>query len=216
MFKLDKEKFSQKVKDSVGSSAIRESGVYKIKILNAEYAENDKVETKPKSINFRYEFDGSTGYLWNLRLQKNDGTEHFQRVLFESLLYVLGIDELSEPVQGSVQLGEGKVREFLEFKELQNKEVYVKVKREFSKWQDKITDKLIIQNFYNPETEQTAYEMLNDKEATRIDKDRDDIEPKYTNGATPEEVEQYLKAQQSQPNTKNIPEIKVADDEVPF
>ena len=75
------EKTQEAVKDS-GGSYILQSGMYPVKINFAAVNVNAH---GARSIDFNVDYKGTSNTLYGLKLDDNQGNEHFQRALFNKL-----------------------------------------------------------------------------------------------------------------------------------
>lgn len=185
---------------SNGSDYILNSGLYDIKIRQA-YIKR-KEGTEGKTLVLRVIKSGCTSLAESvlfIRLNNNNGKENFEKVLLDKLLVVCGIDEVKRLVPTKFSYNN---KEFFEdcIPELKDKELVIQVKREFSRFNGKISDNLRVLNFFRKADKATAIEIIENKDfgAKFNSLDKSYVEAtSYRDGVTKAEADAYIKAQQS-------------------
>ena len=213
---------------SSGGQPIVSTGIYDITIDHVEADIKEVDGNKVRSLNIRYTRNdtGGKGYLFNIRLDMNNGKPHFQMEHIQHLMYILKIQELKDPTKETIQLNNG-TKEILSLKEFKGKRIKVLVIAEYSRYNGKIYKKLVPYQFYDADTNATAYELSHKDETKygrKYELDSKKTEYMLRDGVTPEDVAAYEASsggsnsdenKQTKPST-NIPEINISEDEIPF
>lgn len=165
-------KDSESVKEtSGGGSYITSSGMYDVTIEAMWVEENDK---GARSIGLLVDYNDQLQPIYGaFRLDNNDGSANFEQEIFNKLLVVLGIDELSDPVKADLPIGAGKSdKEMDVFEEVSEEPVTLRIAMEYGKWNNNITEKKKIRSVYRTEDKATASEIVNETEpGVQYDKD---------------------------------------------
>lgn len=187
------EKTQEAVKDS-GGSYILQSGMYPVKINFAAVNVNTH---GARSIDFNVDYKGTTNTLYGLKLDDNQGNEHFQRALFNKLCVIAGFDTIYDPVKQTHVVGKDQVeKEFDVLDQFSGVEVIVRVRAVYSVYNDEIKQKFEIANFFRIEDKATASEIISganygkqyEKEEAKAS------ESTYQNNLTEDEVKAWLEA----------------------
>lgn len=208
------EKSSEAVRDS-GAKFIGESGIYDVVIQTVEVRTNDK---GARSLNFRVQYGDGYSTLYGLKLDMNNGGEHFQRKEFNKLCIIAGLDTVSEPTKEARMWFDAKSRgdtmqELLVLTEFDDMPVKIKVKERYGRYNGKITKQLEIDNFYRASDNATASEIINKTEmGKQYEKDlkyAKDIT--LADGVTKEEVEALKAGNNATPSTTPEQPAKAAN-----
>jgi len=184
---------AEDVKDSGGSGFINQSGFYPVTLKNVMVNTNEK---GARSIDFYLDCKGTLQAMYGaIKLDNNDGSPNFQADLFNKLCIVCGVEEVSEPVEGSLPIGKEKAeKDVMILEDLDDKEVILRVQMEYSLYNGEVKEKKIIKNVFRSSDNATASEIVNEAEVgaqyEKEQKYKDNIT--YKNGLTPEDVEAYL------------------------
>lgn len=201
-------------KESGSANSIYRSGVYDIKIQKA-YISTTK--NGAKKMNIRYRLKGSdkdNGTLF-ITLTNINGSENFQKSLFDKLVTVIGLTEVSTAKQSVVTKKETFEAEC--FPALENKEVKVWVKFRYTKYNGNISENIDIQDFFRSTDKASAREILTKadigKRYTNCEKSFSITD--YRDGLTKEDVMAWLEARKNGTQTNVKSEVKESD-EIPF
>lgn len=150
---------------------INKSGIYDVII---KFASVNRSDNGSISIDFNCEYKGSETTFYGLRLTNNDGSDNFQKPLFNKLLVILGIDSLAEPTPEDHAVGKDrKVQSFAVLTELSDQPIKVRVQYSYSMWQGKIMERREIKNFYRASDGAVASEVESGEHIGRqLEKDR--------------------------------------------
>lgn len=144
------------------SEYIKESGMYPITI---QFASVNQGERGSLSVDFNIDYKGSSTTIYGLRLTNNDGSDNFQKAVFNKLLVILGIDTLDDPTIETHMVGKDNTpKEFSVLTELSDQEVIIRLQYEYSKYNGEIKESRSIKNFYRASDKATASEILNGTE----------------------------------------------------
>lgn len=182
---------------------IFKSGVYDITIERVEYS---ITQSGSRKVDIAYILDnGSKGYLWNLILFNSNGEENFQKVHFDSLLTVLGISELKNPVKEKFTTNKGEKKEALILKELTNKKVTLIVKSEYSFYNGKVYKNMKIHGVFRTSDKASAWEIVNNGQiGERFEKEQPYIEEIILGkGVTQQMVDSFEEEQKQNFKNKN-------------
>ena len=207
---------------SQAENYILNSGVYDIKIKQAYVKKREGTEGKTLTLRvLRSGGDGVKESVLFIRLNNNNGSENFEKVLLDKLLVVCGIEEVKRLVPTKFTYGQ---KEFFEdcIPELKDKELVVQVKREFSRFNGKINDNLKVINFFRSNDKATAIEIIEQKDFGKKwnSLDKEYVEAtSYKDGVTKAEADAYIKAQQNARSgnvESNGTSSYSSDDAIPF
>lgn len=179
---------------------INKSGMYPVTIKFAS------VNTSPNgsmAIDFNVDYKGSTTTIYGLRLTNNDGSDNFQKALFNKLLIILGIESLDEPTIESHVVGKDNTpKDFSVLTELSDKEVVMRIQYEYSVYNGTIQERRTIKNFYRVDDYATASEIVNGTAiGTQYNKDLAYAESiTYKDGLTKEAVDAWKEGKKNGTN----------------
>ena len=150
---------------------INKSGIYDVIIKFASVNRGDKGSI---SSDFNCEHKGSETTFYGLRLTNNDGSDNFQKPLFNKLLVVLGIDALAEPTPEDHAVGKDRqVKSFAVLTELSDQPIKIRVQYSYSMWQGEIVERREIKNFYRASDGAVASEVESGENiGAQLNKDR--------------------------------------------
>ena len=150
---------------------INKSGIYDVII---KFASVNKGNKGSISIDFNCEYKGSETTFYGLRLTNNDGSDNFQRALFNKLLVILGIDALAEPTPEDHAVGKDRqVKSFAVLTELSDQPIKIRVQYSYSMWQGEIVERREIKNFYRASDGAVASEVESGQNiGVQLNKDR--------------------------------------------
>ena len=188
---------------------INKSGIYDVIIKFASVNKGDKGSI---SIDFNCEYKGSETTFYGLRLTNNDGSDNFQKALFNKLLVILGIDSLNEPTPEDHAVGkDGQVKSFAVLTELSDQPIKIRVQYSYSLYQGNIIERREIKNFYRASDGAVASEVESGKNiGVQLEKDRAyENNVTYNDGLTADIVAQWKAAKKAgttyTPNTGSKP-----------
>lgn len=204
-----------------GGACINNTGIYPILIKWVE-VETKNVDGKQiQSLNIRYQREDTKGegYLFNIRLQKNNGEEHFQMNLIRNLMYLCKLKEIKDPVSTTVKL-KNSSKEVMVLTDFCDKKVNVFCVAEYSRYNNKVYKKIIPYQFYDMVNNATAYELASKDESKygfRYSLDVKKDSPDLRDGVSLDDVKDYENQFRNQTSTTNTPtQVVVEDDEIPF
>jgi hypothetical protein len=187
----------QTLKDSGGgASFIGASGIYDVTLKIVSVSTN---EHNARSINFNVDYKGNEQVIYGLKLDKNDGTEHFDQPIFHRLLTICDLGTINSETQ-THNLGKDKTpTDLLVFPEFTDMDVKVRVQKEYYKSNGEIKYRLKIKGFYRAEDGATAAEIQSGTEAgIQIKKDEKySSNDRYSDGLTKEVVDEWLEAKKN-------------------
>ena len=188
---------------------INKSGIYDVIIKFASVNRGDKGSI---SIDFNCEYKGSETTFYGLRLTNNDGSDNFQKPLFNKLLVVLGIDALAEPTPEDHAVGKDRqVKSFAVLTELSDQPIKIRVQYSYSMWQGEIVERREIKNFYRASDGAVASEVESGQNiGVQLNKDRAyENNVTYKDGLTEAMVAEWKAAKKAgtnyTPNTVSKP-----------
>lgn len=170
---------------------ITTSGIYPVKINFVSLNIN---ENGARSLDFNVEYKNTPHIFYGLKLDNNNGSENFERAIFNRLCIIAGLTQVSEPVDQSHAVG--KDREIKNFKVLDDftdLEVYIRIQQQYSLFNGQIKQKKLIRNFYRKDDKASAHEILtNEPAGVQFDKDMKYASNiSYKDGLTEEMVTAY-------------------------
>jgi hypothetical protein len=164
-FKFKVSTAEDNVKDFTGggSNYITTSGIYEIIIKNII------VEASPKGseyLNFWINYNGQDQPLYQaIRITNNDGNPNLEAKLFNKLCVIAGAtdgDDVSGTTTKQLPMGEkGAMKEVEVLEAFEDVPVLVRIQLEYGMYNDKITTKKIIRNFFRVTDKATAAEIIN-------------------------------------------------------
>lgn len=188
---------------------INKSGIYDVIIKFASVNKGDKGSI---SIDFNCEYKGSETTFYGLRLTNNDGSDNFQKALFNKLLVILGIDTLAEPTAEDHAVGKDRqIKSFAVLTELSDQAIKIRVQYSYSLWQGQIMERREIKNFYRASDGAVASEVESGVNiGKQLEKDRAyENNVTYNDGLTADIVAQWKAAKKAgttyTPNTGSKP-----------
>lgn len=203
---------NKNVNQVVDSGALGEyittSGIYDVTIDFASVKVN---AFNARSIDFNCKYKGSGVTFYGLKLDNNDGSENYQRAVFNHLCIIAGIDNVSEPVTITVPLGkEGKLTDLAVLEDFSGLEVKVWVKYIYSKYNGEIKQKAEIVEFFRASDNASAKEILTGENigshyAKSLSKANDIT---YKDGLTQEDVIAWKKSRANSLSVANIASAK--------
>lgn len=188
-----------------GGSYISTSGIYDVTLKVVSVKVN---ESNARSLDFNVDYQGSSQVFYGLKLDNNDGSENFERKVFNKLVIVAGLDSVSEPEIQEHKLGKDQTpTDLAVLTDFTDLPVKMRVQFEYSKYQGQIKEKKLIRSFYRASDGATAAEILAGKGfGTQLEKDMAyAANITYKDGLTAEEVAAWKEAQKS---GKKAPAVK--------
>lgn len=192
-------KASTAVEDVKSSSSnhITSSGIYPVTILAPVVSVSKNGAT---TVDMFVDHEGQQQIIYgNLRVTNNDGgVNKIGNKLFNQLLVVAGVEEVSDPVDVELPIGKGgadKPAAVLE--DLMDVEVLMRIQMEYGVWQGNITEKKNIRAFFRAEDNASAEEIVQEKgygEAYKKEEKYIDAVT-YKDGLTEESVQEWISAQ---------------------
>lgn len=200
--KLTIKKTQDAVKDSTGGSYINEEGVFPVRILFASLkpTRNGAVEA-----NFNIEYKGNTQTLYGVTVVNKNGEENaIGMSLLNKLGVIAGMDDGDDLDIEQETHKVGKDNTPTEFEVITNfsdLECYIRVQREYSKYNGKISESLLLRNVFRADdcasaAEIVAGDMENFGKQMELEVEKYTSGPVYRDGVTAEEVAAW-KAQKS-------------------
>lgn len=159
-FKASKSK--EDVKQSGGSNYISRSGCFPVNII-APFVSVSKGGST--SIDLFVEHEGQKQVVYgNLRITNNDDSPNqIGSKVFNQLMIVAGVDEVSEPVEAELSIGkEGKDVDVGVLEDLADLDVLMRVQMEYATYQGNIQEKKVIKAFFRADDNASAEEIVND------------------------------------------------------
>jgi hypothetical protein len=181
------------------SNYINRSGVYPITIL-APF-----VDTGSKGssvVNFFLNHAGQEQPLYgNLRITNNNdanGDEVSNKIgwkVFNQLLVIADLDEVSEPVEAELPIGkEGAGKTVAILEDIADLEICIRVQMEYGKYKGNIQERKVIKGFYRDGDFATAEEIVNDANIGKgYEADQKYVDNiTYKDDLTPEDIEKWV------------------------
>ena len=186
---------AESVKEDVGGGKyISKSGIYDVNII-APFVVAGSGEVV--GIDFFIEYNGQKQPLYgNVKLTNKDGSDNFGAKIFNKLMIVAGIDEVSDPIDGELPMGKkGAMKDAAILEDLCDLNVKVRVQMEYSIWNNNISEKTVIKGFYTTEGV-SAEEIVNEADAgTQLEKDMPYVENvTYKDGLDAETIATWIAA----------------------
>jgi hypothetical protein len=178
------------------SAYINQSGFYPVTILAPLVSVSKNGST---SIDFYLDHEGQKQTIYgNLRITNNDGKPNtIGAKLFNQLLVIAGVDEVSEPVDMELPIGKketDKTASVLE--DLMDIDVLMRIQLSYSVYQGKIQESRNIRSFFRAEDTASAEEVLSGDDVgkgyERDAKYADNVT--YEDGLTAESVAAWVAA----------------------
>ena len=176
------------------SSYISTSGIYPVTILAPVVSVSKNGST---SVDFFVDYEGQKQIIYgDLRLTNNDGSDNkIGSKLFNQLLVVAGLDDVSDPVEMNLPIGKkGADKPASVLEDLMDVDVLMRVQLSYSVWKDEIQERRIIRSFFRGEDSASADEVVSGENVgSALEKDKkyeDNIT--YTDGLTAANVTQWI------------------------
>lgn len=202
---------------SSAGQVINKSGLYTINIVKAYM--KTKEGTGAKTLNLRVNVNGSEGQqVLFIKQTNNNGKESFEKILLDKLLVVCGIEEVKRLIPTKFTY---KNKEYMEdcIKELENKELIVQVKQEFSKWNGQIKENFKVINFFRSGDKATAAEIVNEdnfgKKYHSLDESYINA-TSYKDGVTETQAKLWLESRKNGNQQTSVNNNVDENDEIPF
>lgn len=182
---------TESVQQEGGSGYIQKSGIYDLTLKHCEI-----VTTANGAVQANYFFDKVMSYGNNII--GTNGTPTFGYKILESLAATLGEEELSDPEPTSVSFKSG-AKELLCIPELNDVSVKAWVQFRYRMYKGDIKEDVSVRRFYRASDGASGSEVIDGQNiGSRLEKDTAVCEEiLYEDGATPEAVAAWKKAQQS-------------------
>lgn len=209
------------LKDSQGGNYLIKSGMYPVTIDKVIVNVNDK---GARHLDFLLDYNGTKSMLFGLKLDTNDGKEHFQRPLFDKLCTIAALTDISDPVEEDLVLPTNKTNQ-VETKQVltdfDGLEVIVWVKERYYIWEDDIRSAMDIMGFYRASDKASAAEIQHQISAVGTQYAKDEAKAdavKYENGLTEAQVQEWIKAKRPKGTAKSTPAStdEFSTEDVPF
>lgn len=194
---------------------IDKSGIYDITIKFASVQVN---KDNARSIDFNIDYKGSETTLYNLKLDNNDGSENFQRAIFNKLCIIAGIESVEEPVIQTHVVGKDRlVKEFSVLDQFSDMPVKVRIEFSYSLYNGEIKEQRNIKAFYRTDDGATASEIVHGTQpGVQLAKDLQRADTvSYRDGLTAEAVKTWKEAKASGKN-ESVPVKTSIATENPF
>lgn len=180
------------------SNYITSSGFYPLTILASFVSSNGG---GGEVVDFFVASNGQEQVLYgNMRIHNNDvnGEKVENKIgmsMFNHLLVIADIDEVSEPVDDELPIGKGGAGKMVAMLEdLADIEVTIRIQLEYSSYQGNIQEKRVIRGFYRAGDNATAEEVVNDENfGNGFEKDKkyaDNIT--YKDDLTPDDIARWV------------------------
>lgn len=190
--KIDDE--SLKEQTGGGSKYLSKSGIYDVKINFASVSIN---ASNARSIDFNLDYEGNPSTIYGLKLDNNNGTENFGAAIFNKLCVLADLSEVSEPVMETKLLGkDNKPVDLQILEDFNDFEVKVRIQEEYSKYNGKISKRMVIKSFYRIEDGASASEVKTGENiGEQLKKDEAYADNITYRDCTAEEVEAWKSSQ---------------------
>ncbi len=175
-----------------GGNYINESGIYDLVIKTVKVSVNDK---GARSLDFKVDYKGTEQVIYGLKLDNNDGSENFQRNIFNKLCVIAGIESIEEPaIESRLWFDLASKKEVLQdisvLTEFDDFAVKARIRFRYNRWNGQIREQKEIQGFYRMEDGAVANEIVSGENlGKQLAKDIPySTQAKYDDGITEEEV----------------------------
>lgn len=201
-----------------GGDFLTEGGIYPATI---DFVAVKKNSFGARSLDLYVEINGVKMWLYGLKLDNNDLSENFQRKTFNKLCTILGLTTIADPVKIKKKawipnMKSEDLEEYSVLNEFSNKKVFIRVRKEFTLYNDEVKEKNIIESFFRIADKASAGEILSGKNiGVQFEKELAKAStPTYKDGLTEESVKEYRKNKKSSnaPATSTVS----ADEDLPF
>lgn len=141
-----------------GGAYINTSGIYDVVLKVVSVKVNEK---NARSINFNVDYQGSSQVFYGLKLDNNDGSENFERKVFNKLVIVTGLDSVAEPEIQEHKLGKEQTpTDLAVLTDFTDIPVKMRVQFEYKIYENKIQENKLVRSFYRAEDGATAAEII--------------------------------------------------------
>ena len=195
------------VKDAgTGSSFINKEGIYPVRIdfVSLNETKNGAVEA-----NFNITYKENTQTFYGVTIQNRDGKQNeIGMQLLNKLGVLQGMDDgedLNIEEENHKVGKDGKVQTFNVITNFSGLECYMRVQREYTKYNNDIRRNLLIRNVFRAEDKASANEIINAASGVDVEfgkqmaleEEKYTSSPMYRDGVTAEEAEAWESAQRS-------------------
>ena len=186
---------TESVQQEGGSGYIQKSGIYDLTLKHCEI-----VTTTNGAVQANYFFDKAMSYGNNII--GTQGQPTFGYKILESLAAVLGEEELSDPEPTTVTFKRGS-KELSCIPELNDVQVKAWIQVKYRMYKGEVKEDVSVRRFYRAADGASGSEVIDGQNiGSRLEKDQAVAEEIiYEDGATPEAVAAWKKAQQSSNST---------------
>lgn len=198
-----------------GKEFITKSGIYDVVIKFVSVKVNDH---GARSLNFNVLYQGSETTLYGLKLDNNDGSENFQRNIFNKLCVIAGIQNVNDPVKEVHKVGRDQKEESFDvLDQFNDLPVKVNIRFRYSKYNGEIREQREIMGFYR-EDGATASEIVSGTAVgVQLEKDKKYAENnRYDDGLTIADVEAWKASKSTASAAQASKDIKVQTADNPF
>ena len=141
-----------------GGNYITTSGIYDVTLKVVSVKVNNH---NARSLDFNVEYQGSNQVFYGLKLDNNDGSENFERKVFNKLVIVCGPHSVSDPEIQEHKLGKDQTpTDLAVLTDFTDIPVKMRVQFEYSIYNNEIKEKKLIRSFYRSHDGATAAEIL--------------------------------------------------------
>lgn len=187
-------KKAEDVKQAGGSNYITGSGLYPVTLLAPIVSVSQNGST---SVDMFLDHKGQKQVIYgNLRITNNDGSENkIGSKIFNQLLIIAGVDEVSEPVEVELPIGKKEaMKEVAALEDLADIPVLMRVQMEYSVYNNKIQEKKVIKGFFRESDGASAEEIVNESEPGKaLEKEMKYVDNvTYKDDLTPEIVQTWI------------------------
>ena len=173
-----------------GASFINTEGIFDIVL---KFASISTGKNGSKSLNLNIEWNGNSQTIWGPTIQNNNGQPLVNKL---SVIAGLGDGDVLDIEDQVHKVGkDGKEQEFKVITNFSDLPCKIRVQREFSEYQGKIQERLLIRNVFR-EDGATAAELLEGGEiGVQMAKEAaDHVNGPYLRGVTQEQVDAFIEA----------------------
>jgi hypothetical protein len=189
-------------KEDVKASAsnyINASGIYDVEIL-AAFVNTSKAGSSV--VDFFLEYEGQQQVMYgNMRVTNTPDAQgetvenKIGMKLFNHLLVVADLEEVSDPVEGELPIGKAGIDKTVAILEdITDIQIQMRIQIEYSKYLGNISEKRIIREFYRSGDNATASEIVNDaKHGEGFEKDQKYVDNiTYKDDLTPDDIARWV------------------------
>lgn len=206
-----------KLKVSTSKDSIRDMSGAKflnteaIALVTLDFVSVEETSNGAVRANFNIDIDGTKQTIYGPIIINKDGKENEVGMsLINKLSVIRGLDdgdELETETETHTVGKDQKAQDFEVIQAFSGMEVYVRVQREYGKYQDKISRNMAIRNFFRAEDKASAQEIANDADEVgkqyALEEQKYLTGAKYNDGVTPEEAAEWEEAQRNGKNKDN-------------